>query len=233
MIGVGSSGIQVTANIATQVKQLYTWVRSPTWITAGFAQKYAGPDGANFEYSEKQKRKFAENLPEYVRYTKEIEDELNQRFKFILNGTPEAREAKEFSTGQMQDKLKGRQDLINMLVPTKFGVGCRRPTPGNGFLEALTLPHVMTFPKEMIKVTHRGFIDHQGLEHEVDVIICATGYVSTTPEGLWNMIDNTVCDRFDTSWVPRFPIKAHGMNVQEMQKDKPISYLSIGVPESE
>lgn len=192
MIGVGSSGIQVTANIASKVEKLYTWVRSPTWITAGFAQKYAGPGGGNFEYSEQQKRNFAENLPEYVAYTKEIEDELNQRFKFILNGTPEAKEAKEFSTKQMQDKLKGRQDLINMLVPTKFGVGCRRPTPGNGFLEALTLPHVTTFPVEMTRVTANGFIDHQGLEHEVDVIICATGYVATASRGLLISINNTI-----------------------------------------
>ncbi|KAH0844043.1 hypothetical protein FOPE_08936 [Fonsecaea pedrosoi] len=49
VIGVGSSGIQVTANIASKVKKLYTWVRSPTWITAGFAQKYAGPNGENFK----------------------------------------------------------------------------------------------------------------------------------------------------------------------------------------
>ena len=48
VIGVGSSGIQVTSNIASKVERLYTWVRSPTWITAGFAQKYAGPDGGNF-----------------------------------------------------------------------------------------------------------------------------------------------------------------------------------------
>jgi hypothetical protein len=30
-----------------------------------------------------------------VAYTKAIEDELNQRFKFILTGTPEAQEAME------------------------------------------------------------------------------------------------------------------------------------------
>ena len=48
VLGIGSSGIQIVSNIASQVKQLYTWVRSPTWITAGFAQKFAGPDGANF-----------------------------------------------------------------------------------------------------------------------------------------------------------------------------------------
>lgn len=49
VVGVGSSGIQVTANIASKVEKLYTWVRSPTWITAGFAQGHAGPNGANFE----------------------------------------------------------------------------------------------------------------------------------------------------------------------------------------
>ncbi|KIW78333.1 hypothetical protein Z517_08168 [Fonsecaea pedrosoi CBS 271.37] len=211
VIGVGSSGIQVTANIASKVKKLYTWVRSPTWITAGFAQKYAGPNGENFKYTEKQKRDFAENFPEYVAYTKAIEDELNQRFKFILAGTPEAQEAKEFSTQQMHEKLNGRKDLIDTIVPTTFGVGCRRPTPGNGFLEALTLPHVTTFSKEMKRVTSKGFIDHDGQEHEVDVIICATG--------------------FNTSWVPRFPIVARGKNVQDIQKEKPISYLSIGIPE--
>jgi cation diffusion facilitator CzcD-associated flavoprotein CzcO len=48
VIGIGSSGIQVIATIASQVEQLYTWVRSPTWITAGFAQRFAGPEGGNF-----------------------------------------------------------------------------------------------------------------------------------------------------------------------------------------
>jgi cation diffusion facilitator CzcD-associated flavoprotein CzcO len=48
VIGSGSSGVQVVASIYPQVSKLYTWVRSPTWITAGFAQKYAGKGGANF-----------------------------------------------------------------------------------------------------------------------------------------------------------------------------------------
>lgn len=97
MIGIGSSGIQVIANIANKVSQLYTWVRSPTWITAGFAQKYAGPNGANFEYTPEQKQDFAERYLEYQDYCKAIENELNQRFKFILNGTPEAAESKQVS----------------------------------------------------------------------------------------------------------------------------------------
>ncbi|KAH0844044.1 hypothetical protein FOPE_08839 [Fonsecaea pedrosoi] len=185
--------------------------------------------------TEKQKRDFAENFPEYVAYTKAIEDELNQRFKFILAGTPEAQEAKEFSTQQMHEKLNGRKDLIDTIVPTTFGVGCRRPTPGNGFLEALTLPHVTTFSKEMKRVTSKGFIDHDGQEHEVDVIICATGYVSSGPVLFFELMNSLLkcrrMTRFNTSWVPRFPIVARGKNVQDIQKEKPISYLSIGIPE--
>jgi hypothetical protein len=47
--------------------------------------------------------------------------------------------------------------------------------PGNGFLEALTLPHVQVFSKEMHQITEKGFIDADRVEHEVDIIICATG----------------------------------------------------------
>jgi len=100
---------------------------------------------------------------------------------------------------------------MKKIIPTDFGVGCRRPTPGNGFLEALTLPHVKTFTEEMKRITPKGFIDHEGIEHEVDVIICATG--------------------FNTSWVPRFPIVANGKNIQDLHAKMPSSYLSIGVPE--
>lgn len=48
VLGSGSSGVQIISNITPIVKQLYTWIRSPTWITAGFAQRFAGENGSNF-----------------------------------------------------------------------------------------------------------------------------------------------------------------------------------------
>jgi len=115
VIGIGSSGIQVISKIASQVKQLYAWVKSPTWITAGFAQRFAGPNGGNFHCKSdvrkdrrgwrraltvgidtpEQQKRFAENPQLFLKYSKMIESELNQRFKFILNGTPEAEGARE------------------------------------------------------------------------------------------------------------------------------------------
>lgn len=48
VIGAGSSAAQVVPNILPIVEGLHCFIKSPTWITAGFAQKYAGPDGGNF-----------------------------------------------------------------------------------------------------------------------------------------------------------------------------------------
>lgn len=62
----------------------------------------------------------------------------------------------------------------------------------------------------MTHITENGFLDSDGVEQEVDVIICATG--------------------FDTSWVPRFPIVAGGINLQDLYAKKPIGYLGVAAP---
>lgn len=49
VIGAGSSGVQTVASIYPDVSRLFTWVRSQTWITASIGQKFAGPEGQNFE----------------------------------------------------------------------------------------------------------------------------------------------------------------------------------------
>lgn len=49
VIGAGSSGVQIVAAIQKKVEHLYHWIRSPIWITAGFAQTWAGKRGANFQ----------------------------------------------------------------------------------------------------------------------------------------------------------------------------------------
>ncbi|KAK5274800.1 hypothetical protein LTR99_004490 [Exophiala xenobiotica] len=211
VIGIGSSGIQIISKIASQVKQLYAWVKSPTWITAGFAQRFAGPNGGNFHYTPEQQKRFAENPQLFLKYSKMIESELNQRFKFILNGTPEAEGAREFAKNEMAQKLgSSNPELLDAIIPKDFGVGCRRPTPGNGFLEALSRDNVHVFTDTMSEITPTGFIDAEGNEYEVDVIICATG--------------------FNTSWIPRFPVEANGHSIAKMWAKEPSSYISLGVP---
>lgn len=212
VVGAGSSGVQIVAKIQPVVKELFHWVRSPIWITAGFAQTWAGKDGANFEYTPEQLKYLEENPKKYLEYRKQVENELNQRFKFIIKGSKEANDAREFSYNQMARKLNGDERLCEKIIPKNFNPGCRRPTPAPGYLEALVAPNATIFTDALGKFTERGFIDAEGKEHECDVVICATG--------------------FDTSWLPRFPFRAHGRDIRDLwnAKDGVTSYLSVAIP---
>jgi cation diffusion facilitator CzcD-associated flavoprotein CzcO len=210
IIGSGSSAAQVVPSIQPIVKKLYSFNRSATWITAGFAQRFAGPDGGNFYYTEKQKKLLAEDPQLYLEYRKMIESEISERFRFILRNSPEAVQAREFSIAEMMRKLKGDTRLVDTIIPKNFAIGCRRPTPGEGFLEALIAPNTTVYTDTIKRVTETGFVGPDDIAHDVDVIICATG--------------------FDTSWLPSFPLIANGKDLRDVWKDNALSYLAVGVP---
>ena len=184
--------------------------RSPIWVTAGFAPTYSGKNGENFYYSKGTQQKFRDDPDFYLAYCKAIESELNVRFKFYINGSADAIEAKEYSIKEMQSKLTKKPELMDKLIPQDFGVGCRRPTPGNGFLEALTLDKTTVLTEEIQQLTTTGFVDAAGNAHEVDVVICATG--------------------FDTSFRPAFPVIVDGRNMQDdFTVSDTIGYLGLSV----
>lgn len=212
IIGAGSSAVQIAPTIIDQVKTLDIVARSPTWITAGFAQKYAGEGGKNFAYSEETRNSFKEDPQYYLAYCKAIESELNTRVRMVINDTDEAREARTFSEGEMRRKLASKPELIDTLMPKNFGIGCRRPTPGNGFLESLCNEKTTVLTKEIKMVTQTGYVTAEGEHKEVDLIICATG--------------------FDTSFRPFFPVLVNGRNVQDdFNSGDTVAYLGIGLPE--
>ena len=98
LIGSGSSGVQIVPNIIDKVKSLDLVVRSPVWITAGFAPSYAGEDGANIAYGPETKQRMKDDPEFLLRYMKAIESELNVRFKFAINGSEDAKAAKDVGT---------------------------------------------------------------------------------------------------------------------------------------
>jgi cation diffusion facilitator CzcD-associated flavoprotein CzcO len=213
VIGAGSSGVQIVANIQKKVSHLYHWIRSPIWITPGFAQTWAGKNGGNFEYTDEQKRYLEENPDKYLEYRKQMENELNQRFKFIIKGSLEAQTAREAAETQMRRTLNNDERLCNAIIPRSFNPGCRRPTPAPGYLEALVSENTTVYTEPVNRLTETGFIDQSGTPHDVDAIICATG--------------------FDTTWVPRFPIiNAAGTDLRDFWAgpNNLTSYLSIGIP---
>ncbi|CAK7212641.1 hypothetical protein SEUCBS140593_001571 [Sporothrix eucalyptigena] len=216
VIGYGSSGIQLVTAIQPLVKSLTTFIRGPTWITAGFGSKYAAPGGLNFTFSEEQKETFRKDPTAYLAYRKGVEHELSSRFKMLHKDTPEQKAAVEFSRVDMLRRLgtgEKAEHLAKTLIPT-FPVGCRRPSPGNGYLEALSAPNVDVITgRDISRIEADGLVlkdEKTGTETKVvvDVIICATG--------------------FDLSFRPRFPIVGrNGVDLRNAWKDRATAYLSM------
>jgi cation diffusion facilitator CzcD-associated flavoprotein CzcO len=107
----------------------------------------------------------------------------------------------------MTTKLKGDQKLIKHMIPD-FAVGCRRPTPGNGYLEALTDPKITVIADEISEIVPEGIKLTTEEVIKIDTFICATG--------------------FDISFAPRFPlIGKNGISLAEQWKTRPEAYLSV------
>ncbi|KAF3010351.1 hypothetical protein E8E14_008823 [Neopestalotiopsis sp. 37M] len=211
VIGSGSSAVQIVPSIQPVVGEMECFIRSPGWVTAGFGQRFAGKNGSNFTYSDDQKKILAENPQKYLAYRKKIESELNSRFRFILNGSQEQQDARVFAEREMRRKLASKPEIADLIVPKNFAVGCRRPTPGNGYLEALCEENVTVVPTSIQEITPNGILTTDGVEHDFDVIVCATG--------------------FDVSWKPAYPTIGRGQkSLSDEWHNQPSTYLSITVP---
>jgi hypothetical protein len=118
----------------------------------------------------------------------------------------------------MLAKLASRPDLVALLIPS-FAPGCRRLTPGKGFLESLLEPNVTVVSSSISQITPTGVETMTAntatattatLHHEVDVLVCATGYHVSSP--------------------PPSPLLGrHGLPLSARWRDRAESYLSLAV----
>lgn len=107
-----------------------------------------------------------------------------------------------------REKLSGRPELLDMFSPS-FGVGCRRITPGAGYLEALCENNVKLFTGDIEAISDAG-LTVSGHHVDADVLVCATG--------------------FNTSAVPPFSVVGRkGVTLAESFSPFPQSYLSLAV----
>lgn len=115
--------------------------------------------------------------------------------------------SRELVASIMAEKLSHDERLTSKIIPS-FNLGCRRMTPGSGYLESLTKENVQVVTESAIRFTKDGVVDESGKEHKVDVVICATG--------------------FDVSFTPHFKVTGRdGADLKEQFGDRPEAYLGI------
>ena len=107
----------------------------------------------------------------------------------------------------MKKQTTRKPSVLDQVLP-EFPPGCRRLTPGPGYLEALSAENVNVISEPIVQVTTDGIITSDGTHRKADTIICATG--------------------FDTSFTGRFPIIGEsGIPLSEKWREIPSTYLSL------
>lgn len=147
----------------------------------------------------------------YLSYRKAVDDGFYKRYSYIINGSKMAGIVRENVEKYMREKLAEKPELLEYIMPEDFGIGCRRQTFAYGYLEAITNAKTTTFTKVPRRFTEKGLLDADGNEHELDMVIAATGY--------------------DQSHMPRFPKTVNGQSMLENWSNlpSPPSYMALGL----
>ncbi|ETS80720.1 hypothetical protein PFICI_08249 [Pestalotiopsis fici W106-1] len=213
VIGNGSSAIQIVPELEKiGGTKLSCFVRSKTWITNPFgdsAMLELGLDPTRPKFSDEQRNAFLNDPEKLLAFRKTLERHGNTVHEVAHRDSDLQKMAVTMSTAAMRERLSSKPEIADFLIPS-FGVGCRRATPGPGYLEALGRPNVDFITDPIKEVNSKGILLKTGRQIDLDCIVCATG--------------------FNTSGVPQFQV--HGSNGTTLaQRFSPNSeaYLSLAV----
>lgn len=204
LIGNGSSGIQILPAIVDEVSRVTAFYRNTAWVTPFLI----GGERESLDFSKDEIEQFTSDPEVHLAMRKDQEDKMNRLFPLFIKDSDEQNMIRELTEEDMISRVPN-ETLIGQLLP-KFSVGCRRLTPGPGYLEALTHPKTKVVFGGIERITETGLQTKDGQEYQFDVLVLATG--------------------FDTSFSPRFTILGkNSQSMAEQWKSYPEAYLGLAV----
>jgi hypothetical protein len=131
-------------------------MRSVTWISPAVGQdaldeqkakgEGAAPANAQYYFSEAEKKKFRDDPEFHLQYRKKLESAVNNLFEMFVKDSETNKAAETAMRAEMLRRIgPGNEELKEKLIPS-WPPGCRRITPGDGYLEALVQPSKLSHP---------------------------------------------------------------------------------------
>ncbi|KAI9923725.1 hypothetical protein AWENTII_011897 [Aspergillus wentii] len=200
VIGNGSSALQLVPAIQPKASKLVNYIRQPTWVSTNLCGNVTKDQmGTNFAFTEEEKQEFADDPGKFLAYRKYVENSVNFVFRLMLSGSEENKFIHDLVEGVMKQRLARNPHLIEKLIP-EYETGCRRLSPGDGYLEALQEENAKWCFSKIKRITANGIETDEG-EEEFDLIVCATGF-NTSFVPPWKLIGRDG-HRLDVAWMKK------------------------------
>ena len=165
IIGTGSTASQVISEISKTAGHLTVFQRTPQWI-------FSVPDK---DYSEADKAR--------LRGNQSLMSKLSERYAFIMRNTFTAavtgnKLAHSFISWLTKRNLRKsvRDPELRAKLTPDYKVGCKRLIISSTFYEAMQRDNVALETNGIERISERGVVTRDGTEHELDVLILATGF---------------------------------------------------------
>lgn len=199
VVGTGSTSSQVVPAIASRVRRLLVFQREPGWVFPKEERAFTDAERRRYRrswlYRKRSRYKEWKGAGGYAMAlwagTKMNLQTRDLALKYIAKSVPDPE--------------------LRKLVTPDYPFGCKRTVRASTFYEALNRDNVTLVPKAVERVTRTGVVADD-LEHDVDVLIMATGF---QPQNFLATFE---------------VIGAGGRRLHDVWGDTPKAFLGITVP---
>ncbi len=167
VVGTGSSAVQVVTEAEKVASEVKIFQLEPNWILP--------KDSRDFTPTE---RRLNRNPLVYLwrRYRLYVDYDRRQvRSGHARSGGRNHKKRHGISQDFLRRELASRPDLMELVTP-EFPFEARRTVLSDTYYAALLSPKVTLVPHAVKGLTRRGAVDANGDEHNLDVIVMATGF---------------------------------------------------------
>ena len=169
VVGTGASAIQIVPELQPVAARLTVFQRTPAWVIPRNDRPF--PKAERALYSRFPR---LEGLARDVIYwAREGQVVAFAKRPGIMRALEVL--ARAHLRRQVKDPVKREK-----LTPS-YRIGCKRILLSNDFWRALDRPNADVVTEGIERITPRGIVTRDGVEHEVDVIVFATGFQVTPP----------------------------------------------------
>ena len=164
VIGTGASAVQIVPTIAPEVKQLIVFQRTPAWV------------GDRFDFViPKLLRGLLQKLPRLHRALRGgLYRLLEWRGKMFIGNERIHHLFMKLSLQKLKKEV--RDPEVRRKLTPNYKMGCKRILVSDDYWPAFNRANVYLETASIAEITRAGIRTHEGKEHEVEVIVFATGF---------------------------------------------------------
>ncbi|GAB18580.1 putative flavin-containing monooxygenase [Gordonia effusa NBRC 100432] len=171
VVGTGASALQLVPEVAHMASHLTVFQRTPIWV--GPKPDFPIDWGADYLLRIPFVRKTVRVIVSIV-----LDIALGGAIAYLKplqRIAPKVRPLAVFGARLYYGAMVRDKKLVSQLSPD-YMIGCKRPSLSNKYLPTFKRDDVALVTDSVTEVTEKAIVTADGKHHEIDVLVCATGF---------------------------------------------------------